>query len=441
MKDELGAAPHGLWRMSLRELFGCVTLLAVGFVCGGEQWSQILIVPATAALMIGLLKESTLIGRALRRRGRIVEQRIASAAIAIGWRAGVCAIIVVHWGIWFLRSQQIGEWTNLDRWGHFSTDYLFLLALVLSYQASWRKWRFVRAEYSRRINWFTWLVAAVVLVVVVANAFVILKLVHDAVAGVEKSHPVWLRRHAAYPDHAAENHKFFWTALAGAVCACVSFVLLAAFVQGRCRTRNSFVPALFILVLCQAFLLAYLHWFHHYEFARLSPDIAGAGFESTPAAWLHAGILLAVGASAIAYSWSVQPRSESQLVVGSGVLWHETMPMLVAMAGAALASCLDVIGAIMEICAQYPQLSFPSLTTVRWIIDPYFLLNVALLMLAISILYRRWRHSVEPPPICVPSFYAGKFATCLGGLLAITMTGVPALSIFGFAVWFSPWTS
>jgi hypothetical protein len=113
------------------------------------------------------------------------------------------------------------------------------------------------------------------------------------------------------------------------------------------------------------------------------------------------------------------------------------MLMLVALIGGAFGSCFEVIRALMETGSTFP-ISLPATTWVRWIIEPYFLLNAALFMLAASMCYRIWIRGGNAPPISVPRIEPDKFAACLAGLLVISATGIPMLAAFGFALWFSP---
>jgi len=426
--------PGRRWQLNLRTLFASVTCFAVGLSCTGHWLDFGLIGTAAAALVYGLLQESAAIYRGLRTTDHNLPHENGPKWIGIAWRCGVAAIIVGSLAEFSMRGGgAIGvtdSWVFTFLW----SEYLYLAAVLLGYSSSWRRWRTDNDVPWRFSTIAPVAFAAATLALVVANKFEIANLVHDAVEQTEKSHAGWLQRNWAYPDHAEEGYRFFWTACLAAVCVCISFGGFVALCRGGTKLTGKKLLLLLILS-CQAYLMGYLVWFYKSELHHVSPDLAGAGLQSNAAEWLQAAILLAIGALAASYVLAAETACVDRLVPTGTVSLHETWPMILALLAGSAAACVEFIRIVN---APSPQ-GIAIITQARWLVEPYVLLLFALLLVGSRLALQRWKHGGGLPPIRLPQVSVARFFGALVGLALITSTGIPALAAFGFAIWFAPW--
>ncbi len=268
--------------------------------------------------------------------------------------------------------------------------------------------------------------------------------VHNSVEGIERGHPLRFQRVGAYPDHAAEGYQFFWLACGATAAVLISVFLLLAI--SRSRTKSHLVALSAALIVCQGCVVAFDLWYYFRALPHVSPDLADAGMQATPADWLLAAVIAVAAVTVAAYVLTTMTSdAEEPAVACRRPLHHSNLIVSMAVLGAIAFPIELAIASFSFVSGTANALSQSNWTVFLWTLrdyvqDPPTLLSVAWCLAAMKLALLRWKRSDALEQIRVPSFRARSFAISFVGIAIVAATGIPALSAFCFASWFSPWS-
>lgn len=258
-------------------------------------------------------------------------------------------------------------------------------------------------------------------------------LVHIAMSGIDSTLNQTGGRYAI--DTLAEERRLLWRSTFAAVGSFVAIV--AAVAALRSTSRYGRVIWAMASVVGMAAAAAYCRWYYFGGLAAISPDFAGAPFDSIPlerALGIGLGALLCVvGAYRAAATTPVVPLRADRVAFS---------PRLVDVLPHALLACGALYfiwesGRVM--LAEGWWMSTQAEVVSSMLLYPPAILQAALGAVAINRFWRFWRGRAASLPSELPAIAPGKFVAALVILAALAVLAVFTLAGASFAFWLGPW--
>jgi hypothetical protein len=421
-------SPRRQFRLSLRTLLVVFACLAVGLTISPGSMTDMLQSAVAAAMVLGLAQEVVAIVHQTRRLCT------SSVGFAILWRLGAAAILTTRLslGLLSINGNDVREALGFSTFQLYDPVQLpFLLTMTTVILSSIGKWASPAAGGARRYAILAVFGTGVSIVALHESGF-LYHLVYRALEGIEQSEPLKFQRAGAYPNHAAEGHWFFWTSVLAVGAVFVSALALLA--MSRTSPR---LWSLTILACCQALLIVFGGWYYRSALVRISPEFAEAGIQASLADWCFGASLFAMAALAAAYRLT---RGEVLEQVSYGGSIHESPTVLSMLLGAAIAFPVETTIHSLDTASGgfWQQVSD---VVSYYVQDPWMYLQLAVCAAAFRLAFLRWHWWGEQPPLAIHAIRPARMAIVLAGLTMLAATGIPALSAFSFASWFSPWST
>lgn len=420
-------------RFSVKQLLIAVTSLAVGL----SNLDYFLPLVAACFLFIELLRQVrllTALPSATEPTQRYGLKWASSARVlsAISLVALIPLELLVTFGVWSLPEREELLFVNVLPSDFLTLMIVIALALTCRGDSS-------RIGQHRVVKIIYGIGAILLLRYVAARGFVIPYLTHMATADVELDRPLRLRRHGVYPDHVAESYFTFRVGIAAALGVALAGLLLIL-ISKNLRSRQP-IPKRFIVafVTLLSACIGYVVWYYGWEFHRISPDIASAGFA---AVWVDClgGMLIAltlITAVAAELSKVDSPPTSIEEHASTAAIQPGLFGLLAICT--LLASLVGWIRGMITLCLDPPSwyVTNPLFDFVDIFLEPEVMLLLALHLFAAQIAWRWLRDG--RPTICIVGMNPRAFALNWLALLALFGIGVPLLAAFGFSYWLGPW--
>jgi hypothetical protein len=356
----------------------------------------------------------------------------AGFQVAVAWRFGVLACLVVAMAIRLADARQIFKLRPGDilLWGELVTSYVWQFAVVIALTA--------RAAPRRRVAANTWgntLVSTLVVVGAVAIGLYMLFymgtvtfLVHVACSGIDAGHINADFRYPAISWETRDQFTYLSTAMVG-VLAIAGVALTRAFPigDGRSINRRWLALAGVGLATCAAFA----YWFECQSLPKLSPDLEEGGFGAAP--WQRwAGLVLVIMLSCCAaIRAGCLTGWRSAEVVEAPVRRSAARSSLMGMA---------LVGAMaVELFRQSGVLDYGWVGLADMLTNPAGYLAAAVLVLAARSLWQAWGRSGDIGVVEIAPLDPRRFALSWAAMGAWLSVAAFTLAAAQFLFWQGSW--
>jgi hypothetical protein len=418
--------------------------LSFGFYEPQLNWYHAFAAATSMAMIIGLVGQARRLTSATLRESDEKQSRFASK-FAVAWRLIIVFILAACTTTTLFTARRVFTLPEQSELLDIFPAIVWKLCVIVVLAASVSRWK-VRSQKPAgpwRIV-AAWICGSLLAFLVLPDSAMITFLVHIATSGIEAAIPHSVSRHGVFPDHGAEGFRAFWISLAAVatVVAAATFLVLA---NSKCcgtRGRKTIAATGFAVLLMVA--AAYCVWYYGYESHRISPDLASAGPAANWFGWLSGGLLAAVIVTAGALRLSQD--CETDVVSGdASVAFHEYFVCLLLPVAAILIERIEMLRLAMSLSGlrslffggtQLPPFLDLILAYLR---DVTAYLALAVTVLAIHLMWLRWRRRKESVPVRISAVDGRRFLWNWLALATIVIVGVPTISAFSFVFWLGPW--
>jgi hypothetical protein len=317
---------------------------------------------------------------------------------------------------------------------------IWMLSMIVVLSEAIRRRTLPTDQYkqSRAITFGGWLAGTIFALIVLPQAALIHFLVHIATAGIESNITLAYQRLNAFPDHRAEGFRLFWLSTGAAV-----LIVIAAgswFWTGQSRQRSRSTWLLWTLGYIAPFIIStvFCVWYLRFEFYRVSPDFAGAGFAANWVDLLGGTLLLIIVISSATLRLSADSNAAVAVdpVPQHLTFFHES------------AFCIGLIFAAVAVYFFEMAMMISSLPgafgSVVSLVEFHFTetsnyLQLALILLSARLANLLWRQRKSPAEWRISPVAGNRFAANWIALATLAVVAIPTLSIYSFTYWLGPW--
>jgi hypothetical protein len=367
-------------------------------------------------------------------------------SFAISWRAAItlvlCACAV---GQILVAREMIHLSEGILALHSVFPDTLALICMIVMISNSIERWDLKpAAKESMCMAAMAFLAGVLILALILRDTGLITYLVHIATQGIERAQQGRFQRLGTFPDQESEGFRFFWLSEAAAITVVIAAaaLLLAMTTRGKRRYEVS----CFALYLCAiTAAAAFCIWYYTLELRRISPDFAEAGLASS---WIDrlSGVFIAAIVITVAAYRSAKARYalpiDGPTVSGANrkLYLHEYTVFILLLLGAPVAHFYDQIRITFNDwnprLGWQQQMPYKVADYLGW---PETYIYLAVLVLGIQLLRRRWKHRGTMPACQLTPIDPRQFARNWAAFALLAAVGLPTLSIFSFAYWLGPW--
>jgi hypothetical protein len=389
--------------------------------------------------VIGLLQQAWQLFVWRTSESTITQELSFARRFAIYWRTAV-AIILGACVIWrlllakqFVASPEQHDFLLINPFNEGLPQLCVLVALCNSLMR-WRSARSVVSFRAIRVP-FLWGLGIAIALIMLVEGTTVEFLVHRAVHNIERAQK--FRRTGLYVQLRDEGYDAIWFGLGSIACLFMAIALATHLSDRhlwpsvrRCRWL------IFPLLLIPPTLFCI--WYYRYEFYRLSPDMAVAGFALSLSDLLAGAVLAAIPVTAGAYRLAAKLAPVTTISADLSVdleqrAFHESFVVLLLL-------ILHASGGLYflasEILTYQPMLG--GMTFGRFIsffCYPTSLLVMATLAVTIQLCQARWKTRDRVVPWKLHGLSPQYFGEGWIMLALLVIIGIPTIRAFAFLLW------
>lgn len=435
------------FQFSLRGLMVVVFGVAVGLSMANLKrlgWEDGVLAAASTWIVLGLVNQVRDLWRTFHPRTDLTSDERWGWRFAIFWRVGVACLLLGYYAVTMLSGHEVILLAEIEDgcdWvGSSLRHALFYLALVITLSSV-----LPMPRSRRRRPWSPWLalvggiaVALLCLLVWVYQTLVHL-LVAVAIQGIEAAQRPRFLPEGVDADMTARTQLFFWQCCFAAGLALVNLGLTLALARRWTRGLKQRLVSTGLLASTLVISASWLIWIFARGLPLAFPIFIEAQQMGPLHRWLSALLLVFVLVTAATYrlvgsagepggfpelSWR---RAESRY-------YHERRLLILLVAAAMLVSLVP----------YFFQYGGGGSLDWRWYLGGAicygpFQLSALVLVVAVQAAFIRWRRLAGSQPAGPPKLPAARFGAVWLAMLLTALIGIPAIAIFSFSVWFSPW--
>jgi hypothetical protein len=367
-------------------------------------------------------------------------------SFAISWRAAIalalcaCAVgrILLAREIIRLPDEFLAQETVFP-------DTLALIGIIVVLSNSIERRRFKpAAKESLCMTALAFVAGVLILALILRDTGLITYLVHIATQGIERAQQGRFQRVGTFPDQESEGFRLFWLSEAAAIVVVIAAAALLLAMAARDKRRYQI--ACFAVYWCAiTAAAAFCIWYYLTEFHRISPDFAEAGLGSNWIDRLSGAFIAAIVITVAAYR-SAKPQAARSIdgpsisTPNRKLYLHEYAVFILLLLGAPVAHFYDQFRITFN--DWNPRLGWqqqiPSKVAdyLGW---PETYIFLAVLVLSIQLLWRRWKHRGAVPVWKLTPIDVRQFVLNWAAFALLAVVALPTLSIFSFAFWLGPW--
>jgi hypothetical protein len=438
------------FQFSLRGLMVLVFGVAVGLSMGCMRtldWTHGILGAAMAWIFLGLMAQVRDLWGTFHGRSDLAGDERWGWRFAVFWRVGVAclfAAIYILAALAELRLVDLSE-SKDTIWpvgAELRDALLFVCLLTVLYGV------LPARQPKRSGRWSSLLEVAGVAAGVVLCVFIcwdsmcVQFLVTITVQGIEMAQPLRFAREGVDLLPAARTARFFRECLLafGLALVTLGLVYVLATQWSRARWRRVVLVALTVTAI--PISAGYLIWVLAVAMPHALPVMIEAQRPVPLHVWISALLVVLVMATAATYrlvSLPVEPSRGAELSwrPAEGRYYHERPAVILLVVFAIGAQVIDVVW-ILQIWHLYGVLGWSEIVR-GCLTEGAILLRLLVPCVAGYAWLKLIRRSVTPGMIAPRRLPAGRFCAVWMAMVLAVAIAIPAVAIFSFAVWFSPW--